>query len=103
MLGWLSAPIAFASRSNRASDGGSLVRDAGRTLIATSRPSRASCARYTSPMPPEPMGPVISYAPRRVPVERLIRSRDYKFFRLKAETTGPGKSDRLEAWDLPID
>ena len=26
----------------------------GRTLIATSRPSFGSCARYTSPMPPAP-------------------------------------------------
>ena len=32
----------------------------GRTLIATSRPSRGSFARYTSPIPPAPMGARIS-------------------------------------------
>ena len=30
------------------------VNAGGRTLIATSRPSVVSCARYTSPMPPTP-------------------------------------------------
>ena len=33
---------------------GSLVKRAGNTLIATSRPSAGSRARYTSPMPPTP-------------------------------------------------
>ena len=37
-----------------------------RTLMATSRPSRVSRARYTSPIPPAP-SPRISYAPSRVP------------------------------------
>ena len=32
----------------------------GRTLIATSRARRASCARYTSPIPPAPMASRIS-------------------------------------------
>ena len=43
-----------ASRSKRASRSGSAVSDAGRILIATSRPSVVSRARYTSPMPPTP-------------------------------------------------
>ena len=35
---------------------GSLANESGRTLIATSRSSLVSRARYTSPMPPAPMG-----------------------------------------------
>ena len=60
MFGWLSAATAFASRSKRASRAGSAATAAGSTLIATSRPSRVSFARYTSPMPPAPSGPTIS-------------------------------------------
>src|SRR5262245_26979936 len=44
------------------------------TLIATSRPSLVSRARYTSPMPPEPMSETISYAPMRVPRSMAIAS-----------------------------
>ena len=36
-------------------------------LIATSRPSLVSRARYTSPIPPTPSRPWISYGPRRLP------------------------------------
>src|SRR6185436_17388208 len=44
--------------------------------MATSRPSRVSRARYTSPMPPAPRGATISYGPSRVPGVRLMeRSR----------------------------
>ena len=39
----------------------------GGFLIATWRPSVVSVARYTCPIPPSPMGAVISYTPRRVP------------------------------------
>ena len=39
----------------------------GRTFSATSRPSFASRARYTSPIPPAPMAPVISYGPSLLP------------------------------------
>src|SRR5687768_5311790 len=39
----------------------------GSTLTATSRPSRTSCARYTSPIPPAPRGPRITYGPSVVP------------------------------------
>ena len=49
MFGWLSAATARASRSKRASRSGSHATDAGSTLIATSRRSRGSRARYTSP------------------------------------------------------
>ena len=35
-------------------------RSRGRIFSATSRPSRESCARYTSPIPPAPSAPVIS-------------------------------------------
>ena len=37
------------------------------TLMATSRLSRGSRARYTSPMPPAPMKATISYGPSVVP------------------------------------
>jgi hypothetical protein len=43
---------AFSMRSRSRSE--SAAKNDGRTLIATSRPSRESRARYTSPMPPEP-------------------------------------------------
>jgi hypothetical protein len=39
---------------------GSAANASGRTLSATSRPSRASRARNTSPMPPAPSGATIS-------------------------------------------
>jgi hypothetical protein len=45
---------------------GELVLD---TLIATSRFSRESWARYTSPMPPAPMCAAISYGPSLSPAE----------------------------------
>jgi hypothetical protein len=38
------------------------------SLIATSRESRASRARYTSPIPPAPSQPTISYGPMVVPI-----------------------------------
>ena len=41
-----------ASRSKRASRSASVANACGRTLIATSRPSLVSRARYTSPIPP---------------------------------------------------
>ena len=47
-LGWLIA-IARASRSKRASASGSAASPRGRTLMATSRPSRASWARTPPP------------------------------------------------------
>jgi serine/threonine protein kinase len=46
----------------------------GSTLIATSRFSRKSRARYTSPMAPAPRGERISYCPSIMPEVRTIRS-----------------------------
>ncbi len=45
MLGWLSAEAERASFSKRLSRSSFAARSAGRTLIATSRPSRVSRAR----------------------------------------------------------
>src|SRR5438045_4261132 len=68
MFGWESTATARASRSKRASRSVSCANGSGRTLTATSRPRRVSRARYTSPMPPAPNCPVISYGPNLVPV-----------------------------------
>ena len=38
--------------------------------MATDRPRRVSEARYTSPIPPVPMEPTISYGPSRAPAAR---------------------------------
>ena len=56
MFGWLRAAAARASCSKRRSRSASAENDAGSTLMATSRLSRVSRARYTSPMPPAPSG-----------------------------------------------
>jgi hypothetical protein len=61
MLGWLSDAIAWASRENRS------LNFSADTLMAVSRGSRVSLARYTVPMPPTPMAPTISYTPSLVP------------------------------------
>src|SRR5215468_7027326 len=70
IFGCVRAAAACASCSKRASRSGSLEKAAGRILIATSRLSRVSRARYTSPIPPAPRGARISYGPRRVPGPR---------------------------------
>src|SRR5215510_8819278 len=67
MLGWFNAARTWASREKRASRSGSVVRDVGRTLMATSRPSFVSRARHTCPMPPSPRTDTISYDPTREP------------------------------------
>src|SRR5262249_30907013 len=72
MFGWFKTPAARASCSNRRRRSASAEREVGRTLIATSRPSRVSRARYTSPMPPVPRGETTSYGPRRLPAEIVI-------------------------------
>src|SRR5437660_2779231 len=61
--GWFNAASVCASRVNRATRSGSPAKAAGRILIATSRLSVASRARYTSPIPPAPSGPTTSYGP----------------------------------------
>src|SRR4029077_11909367 len=67
ILGWLSAEAARASRWKRFRVCGDAMTPSGRTLMATTRSRRVSCARYTSPMPPAPIGLTISYGPRREP------------------------------------
>ena len=59
MLGWFSAASERASRSKRARRSASCATAAGSILIATSRPSFVSVARYTSPIPPAPMAAVM--------------------------------------------
>jgi hypothetical protein len=59
--------VDFAARS------ASEANDSGRIVSATSRFSRVSRARYTSPMPPAPSRPVTSYGPIRAPISRAIR------------------------------
>ena len=56
MLGWFSAASVCASRVKRARRSRSAAKTSGRTLMATSRLSLESRARYTSPMPPAPSG-----------------------------------------------
>src|SRR6478672_5899652 len=73
MWGWESCEIVFASRSKRCRDSGVEGRCDGSTLIATVLSRRVSRARYTSPMPPAPMGASTSYGPRRDPAVRLRR------------------------------
>lgn len=48
------------SRANRARRSASAANSGGRTFSATSRPSAVSRARYTSPVPPAPIGPTTS-------------------------------------------
>src|SRR6266852_8690295 len=58
--------MALVSRSKRSEN------CAADTLIATSRFSRGSLARYTSPMPPLPTRARISYGPSLSPIESGI-------------------------------
>jgi hypothetical protein len=60
MFGWFSAASVFASCSKRLSRSASAAKSRGNTFTATSRFSRVSRARNTSPIPPAPMGAVIS-------------------------------------------
>src|SRR5207253_2109632 len=50
----------------------------GRILSATTRSRRVSVPRYTSPMPPAPIGATTSYGPRRVPAAIAIECCDYR-------------------------
>ncbi len=54
MLGWERDEAARAFRSNRFNRSPSATSSEGRTLIATSRPSRVSRPFHTSPIPPAP-------------------------------------------------
>ena len=56
MFGCESEARTFASLSKRARRSGSEANAWGSSFSATSRPSRVSVARHTSPMPPAPRG-----------------------------------------------
>jgi hypothetical protein len=60
IVGWLIDARTCASRWNRGSRSASPTVAGRRTLRATSRFSRASRARKTSPMPPDPIGATTS-------------------------------------------
>src|SRR5215469_14799448 len=113
MFGWFNAARTLASRSNRASRSGSWARAEGSTLIATSRSSLVSRARYTSPIPPAPIGARISYGPNFSPAERDIgvsdqsnkagSSRQFKVGRaLVREMTWPAGNVRAPNFTLII-
>src|ERR1700723_2403761 len=76
-LEWLSVLRIRASRLNRSSPWASSEKRVGKIFIATSRLSRVSLARNTSPIPPAPSGEMISYGPNWVPGARGIMDRDY--------------------------
>jgi hypothetical protein len=57
----------------------SFATSAGRIFSATSRPKRASRARYTCPMPPAPNGTTISYGPSLSPEGIGILGSHYSF------------------------
>src|ERR1051326_29078 len=81
MFGWFNAEAARASRSKRSHD--VPARDSCNTLTATSRPNLVSRARYTSPIPPAPIRPRISYGPSFSPTDRGIFRIQLKFSRSK--------------------
>src|SRR5688572_18882350 len=66
MLGWESNAAERASRRNRSMNPGSPARFRCRTLMATSRASSVSRARYTSPIPPEATREITWYLARTV-------------------------------------
>ena len=74
MCGSSRAAMARASRSKRARRSASALPAmcGATTLRATVRPRRTSRARYTSPMPPDPRWPRISYEPTRSPGARRM-------------------------------
>src|SRR5438046_7608615 len=78
---------------------------AGRTLMATSRASRGSRARYTSPIPPAPSGARIWYGPSSVPFasgmcglsERIVAWSDRIFASLFRRRSTDAEGDRGQA------
>ena len=58
-------------------DQGIAVAGEVRTLMATSRSRRESFARYTSPIPPAPIGARISYGPSLAPAVSGIDARQF--------------------------
>src|ERR1700737_1763062 len=72
MFGWFKAEAERASCSKRWRRPGSEAVAAGSTFKATSRPSRASVARYTSPIPPAPIEAVMRYCESVRPIMRAV-------------------------------
>ena len=100
MLGCCSDARICASRSNRAMRSGSEDTAGCSALMATSRLSLVSRARYTSPIPPAPSAPVISYGPIRVPAGRDIAAGVYAISRGRLALT-PKRRDRRDAYHSP--
>src|ERR1700690_3355387 len=100
MLGWFRADAARASARKRAIRSASRDMSSGRTLRATSRPSRGSRARQTSPIPPAPSGATTSYGPILEPSRRGMRRRlDYDeipAFRCGGRRDASGDSNLLD-------
>ena len=73
----------------------------GRSFSATSRPNRASFARYTSPIPPAPSGATISYGPSFVPafstIEIVRPANNPHIASVGAQHAVPGEG----AWQIP--
>src|SRR5277367_6699083 len=81
--------MALASRSKRSEN------CAAETLIATTRFKRGSRARYTSPMPPAPMGARISYGPSFVPAKSAIGGVDSILWQSRLWLGGPAPAGQL--------
>src|SRR5215470_6179875 len=92
MFGWFRIPAARASCSKRRRRSASVDKDAGRTLMATSRPSRGSFARQTSPMPPAPICERTSYGPRRDPDVSVMREAEI-LARRRSAASADGRRD----------
>src|SRR5882762_1777961 len=89
--------MAFASRSNRSWAPVLSDRWDGRIFTATVRSSRVSRARYTSPIAPAPSGATISYGPRRVPGNRVMRAGE-SYPRDGPRGTGRGSGRMPSSW-----
>src|SRR6266481_4228865 len=68
MFGWFKADAARASRWKRSRVWGSFATLSGKNLSATKRPSLASWALYTTPMPPPPSFSMMRYWPKVSPI-----------------------------------
>src|SRR5215467_3493528 len=85
ILGWLNDARTSASRWNRLTRSASRENSSGRILIATSRFSFVSRARYTSPIPPLPSKAVISCDPSWSPIWMVMNWRRLYFDRERRE------------------
>src|SRR5581483_3589365 len=71
MCGWFSDEAICASRWKRRRSATS-ANSSESNFTATGRSSFVSSARYTSPIPPAPIGAMISYGPSFVPAAKAI-------------------------------